>query len=605
MRGPARRRLALKPQTKLEARDDFKFADWNSKSYVPWETAAKAATGGEGAAALKTPSSEAEQRMREEATRQINARVRNVSTKAPPADTAARTRELDVVQHWIDHGETYGRLRDFFGTAYVKVVKAYDGIRSKIETKVADAKRRMGRATGGAGGIKGAVLAAIRAIAGSLLGLLVRDVASKLMTAFQKGGTALLGTLFGEEADQIEEQLAAIEQKRKEFESFIRQAIEDKFQAQLETLESKIREIESVAATMSDVGTLVNIVKWAYRIAQCLAPPALGCLIALIGSSIAEGVLAAIVGSCWFKREVAYPLIEALGPVRALPTVVATTIADRVRQLLPDSLKPLVGEVDTADLVSTPGDVDCDSTSSYNKMDANQRKLAEMLKQYDPDHVDSMLKALEHLGVAKNPPGPDDKLEGAEIDALKALLDKYSKTEFEEYVAKTPPQQPKDGKSGEFLTDLDQAVQKQGGGQKPGPTPPAGGAAQGGAGGGAPPTAEEVAKEGADIAKRLKKAKTKPGRGERQFFIHKDKAGNMLRPDGKPVAKGDRLKTLLVVHLDSGTIIGGLQTLTVTEVGTDGLTVTVHSGTRFYTIDGTYADTSTEESSVVFKKVRK
>ncbi|HYJ81485.1 MAG TPA: DUF4157 domain-containing protein, partial [Allosphingosinicella sp.] len=501
------KRLALK-RDRLEAKDNFTYATWKSTHYTPWQTKAKAATGGEGKAALQTPTAEAGERMRDEAMRQIAARSKSPMSAAP-ADTAERTRELDVVQHWIDHGDKYGRLRDFFGGAYVKVVKAYDSVKEKIEQKVQAARARMGAANQGTGGIKGAVLKAIRTIAGSLLGVLIRDVANRLVTAVQKGATVLLGTFFGEEVEQIEAQLKKIEKARQDFEAFVTQTIEDKFKTQLEAFEGKIRELESIAATMKDIGTLVNIVKWAYRVAQCLAPPALGCLLGLVGTVVAEAIIASIVMSCWFQREVAYPMVKVLGPVRALPGLIAKGIADRVRELLPDEAKPLMGEIDLSDMDSKPDDVSCDDdpANTYNNLDPNQRKLAEMLKEYDPDHVEALLAALAHLGLIKNPPDPDDKLTAGEIDALKTLLDKYNKQQLEDIASSNAPPVQKTGGVGTFTTELDKAATSAG---TPGATPTTAPTGTSPTPTEAPPSAEEVAAEGMKVAEQLAKFTKNP-----------------------------------------------------------------------------------------------
>lgn len=603
-RGSAAPRLALRRE-QLEAKDSFNYAEWRKASYSPWQATAKSATGGEGREALKKPSSEAEERMRDEALRQIRERVTSVSIQAPPPDTAARTRELEVVQHWIDYGERYGRLRQMFGTVYVKVVNTYDKVKARIEAKVEAAKQRMRRANMGTSSIKGAVLTAIRSIAGSLLGVFIRDVGGRLIAAVKKGATVLLGNLFGEETAAIEQQLATIREAERSYRAAIEQAFESKFKAQLETFEAKIRQIESIAATMRSIGDLVNTVKWAYRIAQCAAPPALGCLLGLVGSAIAETILASIVASCWFRREIAYPLVRALGPVQALPGLVAKAIADRLRDLLPEKLKPLIADVDEKGMESKAEDIECDSDNAdlFNNLDENQRSLLELLKQYDPDHVDALLKALEHLGLIKNPPDPDDKVQAEDIAALKALLDTYSRSQLEDLVANTPAQPFRNGAAKDIPAEVAEAIAQRAAGNPQGSLA-AGAAPQSGTSS-VPsiptPTAEEVVEEGAEIAKRLRRTKLNPRKGGVRFYISYSK-GMPRHSDGTPIKAGDVIKLFFVAKNANGALLGAFHTLTIKEVSEAWMLAYFHAGARYYNRDGTYVDTNTGhgESKLTF-----
>ncbi|MGF6227954.1 hypothetical protein QFZ27_001909 [Inquilinus ginsengisoli] len=569
-RAEPRPRLALK-RDKLEAKDPYNFNTWKTESFKPWHAAAVTATGGEDKKALTEPSTEAEKRMKDEAVRQINERQKT-GFKTAPTGTLERTRELEVVQHWVNHGEKYGRLRQVFGSTYVKVVKTYDSVKERIEQKVAAAKARMGKKAGGSGGIKGAVLAALRGIAGTLLGLFIRDVGHRLYIAVQKGGAVLLNKYFGEEIEELEAQIKQIEEAEAAFKKMIQEALEEKFGEQIKVLEDKIKQVEELAETVKDIGTIVNVVKWAYRIAQCGAPPLLGCILGLVGSALAEAIIAAIVASCWFQREIAYPIVSAMGPIRALPGVVADIIATRVRGLLPDSIKPLMGEVDKTDMASKPSDVDCDAASKYN-LDPGQRAMAEMLQNYDTEHVEALMAALKHLGVDSDSPDPGATVTEADVARIKALLDKYSKEKLEEIVKTTPARPPRSGTTKEFTDDLDAAGA---------PAPQAGGQA---APAGQGPSAEELKREGAQVA-RLLKASSLPPNSE-AFAPRDHQPGETFH-----VFYARNLKILT----------GGYQKVTVvSRNGDKSMVVTIHAGTRFYDVDGTLVETTTATFNDTYK----
>jgi hypothetical protein len=555
--GPVQRprlRLALQREA-LDAKDDFDFGKWKTDDFLPWQKAAETATGGEGKKALTDPSAEAEKRLKDEAVRQIAARNQG-NFKTAPAGTLENTRELEQVQHWIDHGQTYGRLRQIFGSIFVKVMKVYDSVKANIEKKVAAARARMARKTGGSGGIKGAVLKALRTIAGTLLGVFIRDVGNRLATALHKGATALINKYFGEELEEAQEQLERIQQAEEAVKKSIAETLEEKLGLQMKDLDEKIKLVEEVAETVREIGTIVNVVKWAYRIAQCGAPPLLGCILAFVGSTIAEAIIAAIVASCWFQREVAYPVVKALEPIRRLPALVAKAIADRVRELLPVPIKPLMGEVEVEDLSSSPNDIDCDSGSKYN-LDPGQRKMAEMLEQYDPEHVEALMAALQHLGVDSQTPDPNTKVTDADIARVKALLDKYSKEKLQEIVKNTPPRPPRAGATKDFMDDLEAVAD----------APQTGGT----------PETSDPQREGAQAARLLKQA-TVP-RGSEGFAPGDHQVG----------------ETFYVFYLKNfGQLIGGYQKMTVKARDDDKkITVQLHAGTRFYDADGKLVETST------------
>ena len=505
------RRIQRKTET-LKAEDNFKLETWKQSSYGPWRQRAEAATGGAGALARSKASADAKERMKDEAAQQIRERTGLSSIKVV-AGTTARARELEVVQHWIDHGETYGRLRQIFGTGFVKLVNVYEKVKGKIATKVAAIRRRFAGEAKGVSDPKSAAIAGLKRIAGSLLVLFVRDIGRRLVGAVTKGAAALLGTLFGEEKAKIEEQIKYIEDREKEFRDFIREQIEARFSAEIEKLQELVATIENVAAKVKKIGWLVNMVKWAIRIAQCGLPPLLGCIIGLITSKVVEMIIAGIIASCWFQREIGYPIVSALKEVTNVPAKIARFIADKARALLPGQLKLLIGDTDTSEAKTSSDVVDCDSTSKYN-LDPSQTKLAEMLAAHDPEKVEAMLAALKHLGVASDDPNPKAKVTDAEIANLKKLLDKYSKTQFEELVEKTEPRVPSSKTTSEFVLDLEQAAKQPAGrkggtaGQPSQPGAPSSTAGGTGTAGGADVISDEQKKEeGAEVKRRLAKVK--------------------------------------------------------------------------------------------------
>ena len=196
--------------------------------------------------------------------------------------------------------------------------------------------------------------------------------------------------------------------------------------------------MEQAAEGIRGITRLINLAKWVCRIAQCGAPPVVGCLIGLLGSVVVESAAAAIDASCWFQREVLYPMVSAMGPVRRLPGQTAVAIADLVRRELPPNLRPVIGDVDISDLESRPEDVECPPAGSGYDLDGNQQAVAQLLADYPPDHVDALMRALHHLGIAIDDPNPSIEITPDQLANLRQLLETYTQAQLEEIVRTTP-----------------------------------------------------------------------------------------------------------------------------------------------------------------------
>ncbi len=569
---------------RIRARDTFNFSTWSNRTFIPWRRTAERATGGRGRAAERSPSAEANQRFRDEGLRQIDLFMGGGSSLAPTG-TRERTRELTRVQHWIDRGPVYGRLRATFGRSFSTLIRTFDRVRARI----AERTRRTGRNlnSGGRGsGLRGAVLTAVKGLAITMLGLFVKDVAGRLMRAVQEGSSAFLRETFEGQMETLETQIAELEQIEEALRTGITERLEDEFGTQIELVESLLEDVESVASTLGAFGTVVELAKWGYRIAQCGVPPLLGCVIGFVASEIAAQALGLLIASCWFKREVLYPAVSGIRQIAELPGRIARAIGDRAREALPPRLRPMIGEVDGSPLVSSETDVDCDDAASnqYN-LTPEQIRLASLLRRYDEDQVAAMFEALEHLGIATTDPDPSVTLSSSDVDFIERMLNTYSEADFERMIEQTEARRPSGRSTENIMRELDQSVGRAARGETDG-----GGGADAEVGGGVPSEEEqqaEIESERREVQRRLNGVDRSRARRDRREFAHSDWTGREV---------GDGFVEFVFGMREDGTLVGAYERITITGINTEGqFEITFEGDVRYYAESGTAYWTLTED----------
>lgn len=569
---------------RIRARDSFVFSNWSSRVFTPWRRNAERATGGRGNRALRSPTTEARRRYRNEALRQIDL-VRGAGSRLAPAGTREDTRELNRVQHWIDHGTVYGRLRATFGRSFITLIRTFDRLRARI----AERTRRTGRNLRGGrlgSGLRGAVLTAIKGLAITMLGIFVRDVAGRLMRAVQQGADAFLRETFEAQLETLDSRITELEQIQEALRTGISERLESEFGEQLALVEQLLEDVETAASTLGAFGTVLELAKWAYRVAQCGVPPVVGCIIGFIASEIAAQAIGLIVASCWFKREVLFPAVSGIEAIARLPGRVARAIGDQARSVLPPSLQAIIGEVDESPIVATPEMVECDNDSSnpYN-LTPEQIRLASILSRYDEEHVNSLFDALQHLGIASDDDDPNLQLSNSDVDFIQRLLETYSEEDFERMIEQTEPRRPRSTTTGAVLNELDQAVERA-----------ARGESTSGAGGATAETdvgvpseeeqTEEIAGERAEVQRRLSRVDPSSAQRDRRNFTSGDWTGREV---------GDTFIQFIFGLREDGTLVGAFERISITGVRDDGqFEINLQGGVRYYADSGetywTFAD---------------
>lgn len=549
------------------AKDDFRYENWHDTVFKPWSKKAEELTGGRGSGALRRPGKDAEAILMEAAVAEIGQR-NNLQVKAA-AGAAAEGRHLETVQHWVDHGATYGRLRQVFGSAFIKVVDFYERARDRLQRAVRSLKGSM---RGGGGSLATTVVRAIMSMVASFGRVILGKVAERLVDAVQRGAQTLLEERFGGLAQGVQEEIERVQEQIAGLQRTVSGAIDAVVERLLKPYEAEIEIIRDAAKKMREIATWADRIKWAWRVASCVAPPALGCLIGLIGSTIAEKVMTKIAASCWFQRGVLFPIIKEVEFVQKLPGRIAEFIASHIRDLLPTPFRGIIGEVDKSPLSFNKNDAECDDNV---KVSPDHEAIMDLYSLYGEAKVDALLAALEHRGASDDLP-----VTAAELADVHTLLMTHTAEEIADIIRSSPRVDGKTMNMGQVVDDLEDGL-SSGTWSGPSATGAAGTGAGvaddagggGGAGGGTGLTPAEQEAESRSVAARIAKNKK---------HVRRDEGFVMLGPEK---LKAGQQRSAFIVERDrrGGGFFGGHMTVTIRQPLPDGTwMVRYHAGARFY-----------------------
>jgi hypothetical protein len=452
LRRPGVPRPPVQLRVQRKATDDFKFASWKKDKFDPWHSEAAAFAGADPLLGRQIkPSTDAQEVERAAGLQQLAKRVSGLNVSVP-ADAEAKAADLEMIRMWVNHGAQFGRLRQIFGTTFVRIISFYEKVRDRFHNALDSKKSGLGGGSKAGSSLTGAVIHGVIILARNLGRIFLHQVAERLSRAVQNGAKAFIERQFGEQLGEIRE----FQERLEAFETAVREDITERIEAFIAPFQERIDEIKSVINTLHEISTWVNRAKWIWRVASCGAPPLLGCLWGIFGSALIEAGVAAIVASCWFQRNVMMPVVQALGPIKRLPDTVAAFILDKLRKLLPEPLHILIGQPETGEVQVNPADVPCEP-DQVNINGSNQ-KLIEMFEELGEDKVKVLLAALQESGADGSKPLTEEQAE-----RLKAFMATHSVQDIETFLRH--PSAPATGISlDEALDHIDQAAKTAPGG---------------------------------------------------------------------------------------------------------------------------------------------
>ena len=335
------------------------------------------------------------------------------------------------IRFWTGASSAFlGRLRYWFGGAFVKVYNAYHSIRNRFK-KILD-----GKSATKPSGLLGTIFKIAFNILKIVGRILVERTANELVRSLTTGVERKLKALIPE--DRIEEFEAKIEEVRKladYLEQQVKETVEALVGRTIGPYEKYIGAIVEVANDVSKTAEVVNKVRWGARVIACLSPPGWGCLW-ILAESVIEKFASWVIDRCWFKQEIA-PLVTRFKFIADLPKDLAQIIIDKVRGFLPGQLHDVFADVNSSEIktnilsheICNENDRD---TLPRDRFLLEKLALAELRKEIGEKKWLAWTKLGEIYGVNRALPLTEEEivqlkkeLQKADLNALKEAADLY------------------------------------------------------------------------------------------------------------------------------------------------------------------------------------
>jgi hypothetical protein len=414
----------------------FSLKDWENKHYGPWKKETKALLADK-------------KKIGEVSVAAALVDLNKRSPKKVPISKDVETtgKGLSKLNHWVDWGGVFGRLRATFGNLFFKVAGIYEKIKKRFEkgpdksTKTFDF---------GSGPIGAAVKVAF-GLMKQFLKIIANRVAQNLTAKLKAGAEAYVKHLF---SDTVIEQLIG---KAKELETEILKVtnIGDTLHAKfdervneiLKDYEDEIKFLDNIKAGLKTVGDILSIVKWGIRIFHCASPPLFGC-IKLAFEALTSKLIEAIVKGCWFQEKAIRPLFNTIQFFKDLPQDISDAILKLLREIIPlppADLKILLPpKIDVPEAEIGKGELKC----AADKPTPEQEALQKLFDKHGEAKMTRMLKLLESKDVQDNA-----KLNLLEIQKIGKVMDKLSEDDL-----KKLEQNPDAFKGSDKGKDLEEVV---------------------------------------------------------------------------------------------------------------------------------------------------
>lgn len=356
-------------------------------------------------------------------------------TKQPMGITPKQVqtaKALDRVELWTTWGGVFGRFRKVFGNIYIKVSDLYEKAREKLHNL---RERTTAKGDGGGDRLVGKIFKTAFKTAMVFLKLITDSVASHLKSALEKGIDTLIEEFFGDTyIKKLMEAKADLEEKVTAVEKAIQEDIQARVDAITKPYEEKLAFLADIAKWLGDISKIVNTIRWAARVVQCLTPPGIGCLKLLL-QEVAERALEMVVETCWFQKYIVGPIFRKFEFFKKLPKDIADFILERVKGWLPldidlkEKLFPKEKEVVVSDKLDTK-ELACDD-EHLKREHIEMRKL---LDKHGRRKVELLLQLMEKSGV-----GDKKELSIDLIKQMDAALDSLDAAQLEDALKKFDP----------------------------------------------------------------------------------------------------------------------------------------------------------------------
>ena len=401
-----------RPPVKASIRETFELGPWRTeRRRIRREYRAFARTP-EGTAA-KTAELVAEaHRASEKAT--------HLNLPDPGGETAATAQSRQRLEFWTGTpAGILGTFRRLFGRAFVRIADAYEGMRSRFRNQL----RRTPSPSGG--GLPGAAIKAAFSVL-KMAGVFIVSRTLTLLSESLVGGiTRKLATLIPEE--NIAELSTRVEEAQRLYEELRDSSIktaEDIVEHVLPGFLATTGRIQEIAAVVSGLTRMINLVRWGIRAIACVSPPAVGCLWALGEAALSE-LAAVVVRSCWFQTKFGALLLRIDSVrelMRELPRAFAGAIIGGVRGLLPSGLHDVFADV--ASRAPRPEEIECDEADGPGReLTDDQRAILELQERLGEERFVALMALIRRSDAPAGVP-----LDRAAAEQIGAVIEEQALT---------------------------------------------------------------------------------------------------------------------------------------------------------------------------------
>lgn len=362
-----------------------------------------------------------------------------------PAVTSAEekaSKTVDKIRFWTGASSAvFGKLRRWFGGAFVKVVNVYHAIRARFQSLLDKEPAPT------SSGLPGTIIKIAFQVLKAAGRVVVERTARHLVNSLEKGVEQKLKALIPQDKiEDFEAKVKEIEELAANLERQAVETVEALVGKAIAPYEKYIKTAADVAKTLSTVSDVVSKVRWGARVVACLSPPGWGCLWILL-ESVIEKFASWLVDRCWFKREIA-PLVTGVEFISKLPAYLAENIIGLIKSILPSQVHDVFADIDPTKIEKDfkPHEI-CDGNDYPTTRDRDlieKLALAELRKEIGEDKWQAWVKLGELYGVNRG-----DFLNEEQVVKLKRELKKASLASLKEAAELYPAVQP-----GTHLTNL-------------------------------------------------------------------------------------------------------------------------------------------------------
>ena len=195
--------------------------------------------------------------------------------KGVPTSVQDAVRKFRQVEFWTGISSKFlGQLRRTFGSAFVKIVQVYQGVREKFQNMLKDPKRPKPTGGGFFGSLKGAF--SVMMVAGKYV---IEETVERLIGSIEGVVVKKLKNMFDPTiVEELNQKIQEYKNLLQQIEEFVKNEVLDIIENMIGPFEEILKKAGEILKTINTIRTIEKYVRWGSRGLACLSPPGWGCL---------------------------------------------------------------------------------------------------------------------------------------------------------------------------------------------------------------------------------------------------------------------------------------------------------------------------------------